>query len=120
MSLTLFLIRGWGLGVTLAKLHDTRKVSTSLTEEKWAQNLLWQTLPPLIKLLTLIYFSFIPCRQSQAPSSTEILLDEIQCSSFDIMLSSCQHDGFGNNNCAHSEDVAVSCSYGGEVVTHVE
>ena len=30
------------------------------------------------------------------------------------MLSTCLHSGFGNENCIHSEDVAVTCSSAGK------
>ena len=38
------------------------------------------------------------------------------------MLSMCSHRGFGNENCDHSEDVAVSCSHStnGKAHSHLE
>ena len=51
---------------------------------------------------------FINCSYSQG--SGTIWLDDIQCTSSDLMLSTCSHSGFGNNLCSHSQDAAVSCS----------
>ena len=53
-------------------------------------------------LIVIIY------RYSQG--SGTIWLNNVDCTSSELMLSSCSHNGFGNNNCFHSEDVAVSCS----------
>ena len=39
-----------------------------------------------------------------------IWLDNLHCTSSDIMLSTCTHNGLGIEDCSHSEDVAVSCS----------
>ena len=41
--------------------------------------------------------------------SGTIWLDDLACTSSDLMLSTCSHSGFGNENCGHSEDVALSC-----------
>ena len=41
--------------------------------------------------------------------SGTIWLDDLGCTSSDLMLSTCSHSGFGNENCGHSEDVAISC-----------
>ena len=54
----------------------------------------------------------ITCRYSQG--SGVIWLDNLGCTSSDVMLSTCSHSGFGIHNCVHSEDVAVSCSSVGE------
>ena len=37
-------------------------------------------------------------------------LDDLQCTSSDVMLSTCQHSGFGTEDCQYYEDVAVSCT----------
>ena len=39
----------------------------------------------------------------------EIWLDNVNCTSSELMLSSCSHNPYGANNCDHSKDVAVSC-----------
>ena len=51
-----------------------------------------------------------------------IWLDDLQCTSSDLMLSTCLHRGFRKENCDHSEDVAVLCSHStnGKVHNHSE
>ena len=44
-----------------------------------------------------------------------IWLDEVQCVGDERWLSACLHPGYGDNDCLHSEDVAVVCS--GEYLT---
>ena len=44
-----------------------------------------------------------------ASSDKDILLDDIECTTDDTTLLSCQHGGVGINNCAHFEDVVVYC-----------
>ena len=48
---------------------------------------------------------------SYSQGSGTIWLDNLQCTSSDLMLSTCSHSGFGNNYCSHSEDVAVTCTH---------
>ena len=55
-----------------------------------------------------IMSSLINHRYSQGTGTT--WLDELRCTSSDLMLSTCSHNGFGNENCLHSEDVAVICN----------
>ena len=59
---------------------------------------------------------------SYSRGSGTIWLDDVQCTSSDFMLATCSHNGFGNTNCYHSEDVAVSCSLSsrGEAHNHLE
>ena len=40
----------------------------------------------------------------------EVWLDNLQCTSSDVILAACTHRGFGVEDCSHSEDVALSCS----------
>ncbi|XP_026202920.1 scavenger receptor cysteine-rich type 1 protein M130-like isoform X2 [Anabas testudineus] len=40
----------------------------------------------------------------------QIWLDDVACSGNEWSLTECQHNGFGNNNCGHSEDAGVICS----------
>ena len=47
---------------------------------------------------------------SHSPGSGIIWLDDLRCTSFDVMLSTCQHRGFGVENCVHTEDVVISCT----------
>ena len=39
-----------------------------------------------------------------------ILMDDVNCSSGQTNLLACSHNGFGNHNCGHTEDVGVRCS----------
>ena len=36
--------------------------------------------------------------------------DNVGCNSTSITLANCSHGGFGNEDCTHAEDVAISCS----------
>jgi len=38
-----------------------------------------------------------------------IWLDDIRCDGMERHISECSHGGWGNHNCGHDEDVAVSC-----------
>lgn len=40
---------------------------------------------------------------------TAIHLDELQCTGTETSLTDCPHNGVGNHNCGHSEDVGVIC-----------
>jgi len=44
-----------------------------------------------------------------------IWLDEVQCTGDERWLSACPHPGYGDNDCFHSEDVAIVCT--GELFT---
>ena len=39
-----------------------------------------------------------------------IWLDEVQCMGDERWLSACPHPGYGDNDCFHSEDVAIVCT----------
>ncbi len=39
----------------------------------------------------------------------QIVLDNIICSGPETSLFDCPHNGIGSHNCAHSEDVGVTC-----------
>ena len=50
------------------------------------------------------------CRYSPATSSVPTWLDNLRCTSTDTSLLTCRHNGAGNEDCVHSEDVALTCS----------
>ena len=43
-------------------------------------------------------------------SSMPIWLDEVSCTSTDRYLSECNHNGWGDEDCTHSEDAGVACA----------
>ena len=50
-------------------------------------------------------------RYSAASYSVPTWLDDLRCTSTDTSLLTCSHRGIGVEDCSHSEDVAISCSY---------
>ena len=42
--------------------------------------------------------------------SGQIWLDEVDCSGIERSIVSCQHSGWGVENCGHHEDASVICS----------
>ena len=46
--------------------------------------------------------------------SDPIWLTEVACTGTENQLSECGHRGWGDNNCAHSEDVGIICRQPGE------
>ncbi|XP_052790020.1 neurotrypsin-like [Mya arenaria] len=42
-------------------------------------------------------------------STSLILLDDVQCTSADMNIFFCRHNGIGEENCDHNEDVGVQC-----------
>jgi hypothetical protein len=45
-----------------------------------------------------------------SPGFGEILLDNVVCSGTESSLLQCSHQGIGNHNCGHTEDVVVTCT----------
>ena len=54
-------------------------------------------------------YHFIVNSFPRANDSTIIWLDDVDCAIQHSRLLSCQHGGFGNHDCDHSQDVAVIC-----------
>lgn len=42
-----------------------------------------------------------------------IWLDDMSCTGNELRLADCQNSGWGEHNCAHSEDVGIKCSNDG-------
>lgn len=51
-----------------------------------------------------------------APSQLTVL-DMLDCTGSETRLSSCPHNGFGNEDCDHTEDVKLACSTEGRLCT---
>ena len=45
-------------------------------------------------------------RFDQGPSTTPVLLENLHCST---ETHQCHHNGFGNTDCSHERDIAISC-----------
>ncbi|XP_060582023.1 deleted in malignant brain tumors 1 protein-like, partial [Ruditapes philippinarum] len=39
-----------------------------------------------------------------------IHLDDLKCTGTEVLLSQCQHSGWGKHNCGHNDDVSMSCT----------
>ena len=48
--------------------------------------------------------------RSRASGTGRIWLDDLACTGAESHLDQCPHAGFGNHNCIHFEDVAVTCA----------
>ena len=57
-----------------------------------------------------VYICVCMHRYPSASFSTDILLDEVSCFSFDTTLLECSHNAIGVHDCSHSEDVELVCS----------
>ena len=45
--------------------------------------------------------------------SGEIWLDNVECVGNELIIQNCVHNGWGNENCHHDEDVGVKCGNNG-------
>jgi len=48
--------------------------------------------------------------------SGQIWLNNVQCVGNETSLADCEHNGWSNHNCTHSEDVSLACT--GGIVTN--
>ena len=56
-----------------------------------------------------MYFEYSSCSYNQASSSTRTWLDNLGCSGMESRLIDCSHNGFGNEDCSHVEDIGLVC-----------
>jgi len=47
------------------------------------------------------------------PGNGTIWLDDVSCSGTETDIALCPHNGWGNHNCGHDEDVSVRCTVSG-------
>ena len=57
------------------------------------------------------------CRFFEGANNQPIYLDDLQCSGTEFLLINCPHNGIGNHNCAHFEDVGLQCLFSGGSTT---
>ena len=56
------------------------------------------------------YKASSPAKRYPAPTSVKTWLDDLKCNGTEFDLRQCEHNGVGNENCGHTEDVWVRCS----------
>jgi len=44
------------------------------------------------------------------PGAGPIWLDDLQCTGSETHLFNCRHNGWGQHNCGHYEDVSITCA----------
>ena len=51
----------------------------------------------------------VSVRNRYGAGTGSIWLDEVTCLGVETSLDDCKHNGLGNHNCYHSEDVSIAC-----------
>ena len=91
----------------VAKYPESRSVVIAIKNITCSLCMICLAIPPICsKSSTHLLSVFF--RYSQGID--RIWLDDVRCNSTSIILANCSHRGFGNENCVHGEDVAISCS----------
>ena len=71
----------------------------------------WSTTDGQVVCHQLGYPSIIsaPCCAHNGRGSGQIWLDDVRCDGDEEDLADCDHRGWGDHNCGHSEDASVNC-----------
>lgn len=71
----------------------------------------WNIVNARVVCQQLFGFGSSPSTYSLAVSagSGAIVMDNVNCSNDQTNLLACSHNGFGNHDCGHEEDVGVTC-----------
>ena len=81
--------------------------------DNWGSPLMVKYNSSCYKLLDFIFIRQLGAvalsRAAFGQGSGPILLDNVQCTGRETTLLSCQNNGIGVHNCAHSEDAGVRC-----------
>lgn len=48
-------------------------------------------------------------RHKYGPGQGEIWLDDLRCTGTETDLADCRHNGIGQHNCRHGEDISIAC-----------
>lgn len=73
----------------------------------------------ILYIFSMTFAGAIPVgKAAYEPGTGSIFLDSLACFGSETFLKDCRHDGIGNHNCGHSEDVGVICSTAMEECTN--
>ena len=56
------------------------------------------------------------CANSYGQGNGSVWLDDLACAGTEASIYDCTHNGFGNHDCAHDEDVGVKCQTQGIII----